>query len=225
VRRRAGGNRLTFTFTVFVVLKQTHYETAREAALKRARAGFCAERLKSLGVAFGEGGMLELPCLCWTFGLDSETLLPRLLPQEQTLSVTWQILVLDYLAAPVPPPVEQMLSFADFTQARAYARPFQGRVLHRLSATIGRRKSEFIAAAERCAGVRLEVRSGSSVRYRFRFFPRFELDVVRHEGDDDLLPACNVLFPDNMLSLFTMEDAIVAAERLVAGLRGKTPVE
>jgi hypothetical protein len=34
-----------------------------------------------------------------------------------------------------------------------------------------------------------------------------------------------VLLPDNVLSVFTLEDGIVAAERLVAAMEGKTPAE
>ena len=46
---------------------------------------------------------------------------------------------------------------------------------------------------------------------------------MRSEADEDFPAACNVLFSDNTLDIFSMEDGIVAAERLVSALEGGTP--
>ncbi len=46
---------------------------------------------------------------------------------------------------------------------------------------------------------------------------------MRSEADEDFPASCNVLLSDNVLTLFSLEDGIVAAERLVSALEGKTP--
>ena len=201
--------------------RQDHYEVARRAAQKRLRECLDRWRLEWLGVRVNEGGSMELPCLCWTFGLDQDSLTPRLLPDGAELSIIWQILTLDYLCAPVSPAPARMLSFADFAEARLYAKPFEGRVLRRLDATVGRECESFDAAARRCGGL---LQAQEPMRYRFPYFPRFHLEIVRHSGDGDFPAACNMLFPDNMLSLFSVEDGIVAAELLVSALSGKGPL-
>ena len=203
-------------------LRQRSRELAREAAGKRLRQCWDPTRLHGLGALLKDGGRLELPCLHWRFGLDEDSLAPRLLPTGAELSVLWQVLVLDYLCAPVPHPPGRMVSFADFAEARTYAGPFECRVLRRLSATVGRGKDGFIRAAQRCGGTCLYQ---EPLRYAFRFFPRLEIEVVCHASDDEFPASCNVLFPDNAPSLFSMEDVIVAAEMLVATLGGKSPTD
>jgi hypothetical protein len=93
-------------------------------------------------------------------------------------------------------------------------------VNRRLSHTVGRERDAFIRAAERLGAA---IGEDDPVRCMFRFFPLLEFQVVRHEGDEDFPPACKVLFPDNLLSLVTMEDGIVAADTLVSALEGKSP--
>jgi len=202
--------------------EQDHYELAREAARRRLRECLDRWRLEWLGVRLTEGGHMELPCLCWTFGLEEGSLTPRLLPEGREPSIIWQILALHYLCASVSSPPARMLSLADFAEARLYAKPFEGRVLRRLDSMVGRDPDGFAAAAERCGGLR---QADEPLRYRFRFFPRLDLEIVRHAGDDDFPAACNVLFPDNMLAIFSVEDGIVAAELLVSALKGKTPAD
>jgi len=178
--------------------------------------------LQELGVKVGEGGFMELPCLRWTFGFDEESLLLHLLPHGQEISIVWQILALDYLCAPPSSPLGQMLSFADFSEARTYAGPFENRVLRRLSETVGRDRAQFMACAARCGGVQV---SRDPLCYDFRVFPRFQLQVVRHPGDEDFPAVCNLLFPRNTLSMFSVEDAVVAAEMLVSTLQGRGPLD
>ena len=101
-------------------------------------------------------------------------------------------------------------------------RAFEGRVIARLSRTVGRDEAEFVRAAQRCLGTR---GSGRPLSYLFRFFPILELQAVRHEGDEDLPPSCNVLFPDNAPHLLSSESMIVAAERFVSALQGRTPCD
>ncbi|MHC5034746.1 MAG: DUF3786 domain-containing protein [Planctomycetota bacterium] len=201
--------------------KQDHYELARDAALRRLRERIDAERLSLLGARLSEdGSAVVLPSLCWEFEVQLAPFAMYLLPEREDVSVTWQILALDYLGAENPAPPRRFVSFADFAEGRGYLPAFDSRVNRRLSHTVGRERESFIKAAERLGTA---VGEGDPMRGMFRFFPLVEFQVVRYEGDEDFPPACKVLFSDNLLSIFSMEDGIVAAERLASALEGKTP--
>lgn len=206
----------------FRSVRRRPWEIARQAAIERLRANWDRERLMALGAEFQECGGLELPCLSWRLALDEESLTPRVLPEGCEAGAFWQVLTLDYLCAPDLRGPVRMVSFADMADARTYAKPFQGRVLRRLEATAARDEATLIEAAERCGGVRGGVQP---LQYVFRFFPRFELHVVHHPGDDEFPAACNVLFPHTTPLLFSIEDAVVAAEKLVACLNGRSPLD
>ncbi|MHC4480859.1 MAG: DUF3786 domain-containing protein [Planctomycetota bacterium] len=201
--------------------EQGHYELARDAALKRLRRGLDAERIAALGGRpQEESGAVVLPSLCWEIEVRTDPFVMRLLPEGGELSVVWQILVLNYLCAREPAPPSRFLSFADFAEGRGYLRAFESRVCARLSNTVGRDRQAFVRAAERLGASPV---GGDPLRCIFRFFPLLEFLVVRYEADEDFPVSCNVLLADNLLSVVTMEDGIVAAERLVSALEGKRP--
>ncbi len=196
------------------------YEGALELAIEQLRRGFDPERLAALGAELTEEGGMELACLCWRLAIRLDPFSMVLLPEGREVGVVWQILALDYLSGePVGPPT-RFLSFADFPEVRGYLRPFEARVTEALNRGVGRSEAEFVAAAERCLGTR---GSGRPLSYLFRFFPRFEIQVVRHEGDEDFPPACNVLFPDNALRLLSAESLTVVGGKLVSALQGGDP--
>lgn len=199
---------------------QDHYELARDAAIERLRQRFDPDRLARLGAELRQEGAIELPTLCWRFAIGLEPFSMVLLPGDGQVSIVWQILALDYLGGEPAGGPARFLSFAEFPQVRSYLKAFEGRVTGRLSRGVGGQEETFVRAAERCLGAR---GSGSPLSYLFRLFPRFELQVVRHEGDGDFPPSCNVLFPDNALRVLSAESVIVAAERLVSSLEGKSP--
>jgi len=198
---------------------QDHYEIARNAGVDRLRAGFDTRRLEQLGAAL-IGDSIGLDVLCWQFRLTLEPFSMVLLPGGQEVSIVWQILVLDYLSGHPGSSPGRFVSFADFPDARGYLPTFDKRVIQRLSFGVARNPEEFVRRAEQCAGAR-----GSDVplTYLFRLFPKLELQVIRHEGDEDLPPSCNILFPDNALDLLTAECMVAAAERLASALEGKGP--
>ena len=206
----------------FRLKAQKPYEIARLAAVQQLRDNWERTRLQGLGVEFGEGGRMALPCLCWTFELDEESLVVRLAPEGREVSVTWQVLTLNYLCGPAFLPPGRMISFADFPEGRTYIKTFQGRVLQRLATTAARDEDDFIRAAERLGGVEL---GREPLHYMFRFFPCFEIQVLRHRADEEFPTSCNVLFPENAPLLFSIEDAIVAAEKLISSLKGKSPLD
>ena len=167
------------------------------------------------------GATVALPVLCWRLEVCLEPYAMRVLPDGREAGITWQILALNYLGARQPAPPRGLRSLADFAEGRGYEKAFEGRVIGRLSRTAGRDRESLARAAERLGAVPT---GHDPMRCMFRFFPLLEFQVSRYEGDEDFPASCSVLFSDNLLSLFSMEDGIVAAERLVAALEGKTPV-
>lgn len=201
--------------------KQDHYEIARDAALQKLTADLDAARLEALGARLDpETGAIVLPTLCWQIEVQPEPFAMCLLPGREPVAISWQIIALNYLAAPHPQPPHGFVSFADIPEGRSYLSAFDGRVCQRLSHTAGREAAAFEEAARRLGA---EPIAGKTTRCIFRVFPLFELEVVRSEADEDFPASCNVLLPDNALALFSLEDGIVAAERLVSALEGKTP--
>ncbi len=202
--------------------RQDHYEIARRAGIEKLKQRLEPDRLKRLGAALAEDGTIQIASLCWSFALRQEPFSMVLLPDRRPAGSVWQILALDYLSAEPPRPPARFVSFADLPEGRGYQRAFDGRVTARLSRGVGSNVEAFVEAAERCGGSR---GSESPMSYLFRFFPRFELQVMRHEGDEDFPPSCTVLFPDNALEMLSAECVVVAAEKLVASLEGKIPCD
>ena len=202
--------------------RQDHYDVARDKALAELKEHYDTERLSLLGADVTAEGTLELSSLGWRLGVSLEPFSMVLRPGGEPCSIVWQILVLNYLCAAPPRTPERFLSFADFKEGRTYLKVFDARVTKRLSRKVGRDAGEFRRAAQRNAGT---LGGKRPLNYVFRFFPRFELQVVWHEGDEDFPPSCNVLFPENALEILTTEVIIVAAERLVSSLEGKRPCD
>jgi hypothetical protein len=200
---------------------QDHYEVARARAVQRLAGRLGAERLAALGVtASADEPVLILPCLAWEFAVSTATWQVSLLPDGAAVSTLYELLALNYLGAEDPRPPHSFLSFADIAEGRGYQNAFDSRVIRRLTGGVGGDRQTLVEAVERLRGVP----GGSEPLYcLFRFFPLVEFQVVRYAGEGDLPASCNVLLPDNLLSVFSMEDGIVAAERLISALEGRTP--
>lgn len=201
--------------------KQDHYEVARDAALGKLAADLDAARLDALGARFDPDSVtIALPALCWQLLVRPDPYEMCLLPDREPVQISWQIIALNYLAARQPQAPHGFRSFADFVEGRSYLSAYDARVCRRLSEGAGREQAGFVAAARRLGA---EPVVGEATRCVFRLFPLFELEVVRSEADEDFPASCNVLLADNTLKLFSLEDGIVAAERLVSALEGRTP--
>ncbi len=95
--------------------KQDHYEIARDAALQKLRDDLDAARLETLGARRDpETGRIVLPTLCWEIEVLPEPFEMCLLPDREPVAISWQIIALNYLAAPQPQPPHGFVSFADF---------------------------------------------------------------------------------------------------------------
>lgn len=198
-----------------------HYRIARDRVLAKLKRSFHPGRLRKLGAGVTGPSSVELPCLAWRFAFVMEPYSAAVLPEGRDLSMKWQILSLEYLGAPAPSAPGAFVSFAHFPETRTYKPTFDGRVLARLSKGVGRERDRFVQSAERCGGILGE--ESNPCTYFFKVFPRFEVQIARHEADEEFPAACNVLFPDNALDILSPESVVVAAEVLVASLEGKGP--
>ncbi|MGD2175120.1 MAG: DUF3786 domain-containing protein [Candidatus Brocadiaceae bacterium] len=202
--------------------EQDHYSIARQKALERVKERWDPGRLRKLGAKPSDDALsAELPLLNWRVDVRPEPYRISVLPEGDEPGIVWQILTLDYLGAEEVLAPSGFVSFADFVEGRGYQRAFEGRVNRRLTSTAGRDRDAFVEAVERLGGAVVE---GDPVRCILRFFPLLEFQVTRHDADEDFPASCTVLLPDNALRLFSLEDTIVAAEKLVSALEGKTPV-
>ncbi len=194
------------------------YLIARDTKLARLKEDFDIKRLKSLGADIESEVEFFLPVLGHRCRIRLDPFHICKSPSESDISVTTQVLMLDYLTAANPRRPRSFISFADFPEARGYLKPYNGRVLQRLTYTAGATENKFTEAAEKAGGVN----AGSKPqRFMFRFFPLFEIQAVRYEADEDFPHSCNMLFSDNALHVLSVESLIVCAEKLVSVMQGK----
>lgn len=196
------------------------YLIARDKQLAELEENIDLDRFRTLGATVLNDTTFTLPLLRWECRLELEPFSLTVMPEKRDLELTCQILLLDYLSAKAPRRPTKLISFAEFPEARGYQKPYQGRVIQRLTHTAGTTAKSFSEASERTGG---EQAGNNPDRFFFRFFPLFELQLVRHEADEDFPHSCNLLFSDNALTLLSVESMIVCAEKLVSIMQGKTP--
>jgi len=133
----------------------------------------------------------------------------------------WRILVLHYLAVRDRFEVCQPeVTFASLPDGRVYARVYEGRVIRRLCATVGRNASALRAAAAALSGEERPGPGGSLV-FDLPIFPRLTFRLTWYPGDEELSPSAALLMPRNILSFLHVEDAVVLSECLVARMGGQ----
>jgi hypothetical protein len=161
----------------------------------------------------------------WHLPVLDDTLAVDLLARQVTTSAGvevgphWRILALHYLAvAARPEPCEPEVTFADLPTARSYAGVYQGRVIARLCATVGRSAGTLRPAAESLGGQAVD---GGDLAFDFAVFPRLTLRLIWHAPDAEFPPSGSMLLPPNIESYFCSEDIVVLSERLVSRLCGR----
>ena len=133
--------------------------------------------------------------------------------------VAWRILALHYLLADVPVShTGRLISFEQIPEARGYARPYNGRVIGRFCATVGRER-ESISSAVVAIGAKLV--TGGDLAARIEVFPHVSVTIIWYAGDDEFPPGASFLYEDTITKLLPVEDIVVTAERLVSRLSGK----
>ncbi|NUQ61227.1 MAG: DUF3786 domain-containing protein [Pirellulales bacterium] len=130
----------------------------------------------------------------------------------------WSVLSLHYLAVVArPEPRDPEITFADLPSGRTYAGVYQGRVVRRLCAKVGRNADTLDKACKSLGG---QPAAGGDLAYEFQAFPRVSLRLLWHAADDEFPPSATLLLPGNIAEFFCVEDIVVLSEALVSRLGG-----
>jgi hypothetical protein len=101
------------------------------------------------------------------------------------------LLVYYFLQSDGAPPAGNWVSFADLPEGRVYSTAFQGYTGDELAKTFRMDKDAFCATCQNAGGSPV---SFGDAAYRFSAFPRMDLLVVYHLGDEDFPSTCKLLF-------------------------------
>jgi hypothetical protein len=195
---------------------QENYRVAVEKAVE-ALARQTPDQLAWLG-AVERDGLWRVAVLEDTLAIDPAT--GRVTTSAgSVVQITWQVLVLHYLAVAVrPEPQAPEVSFADLPSGRGYAGVYDKRVIKRLCGTAGRNLDTLRRAAKSLGGRPAE---GGDAAFRFDVFPRLPVQLIWHASDEEFPPSATVLLPGNAEEWFCTEDIVVLCESLVARLSGR----
>ena len=174
------------------------------------------DKLRSLG-ADRQSDTIRVPALnrCLVVDLNSREVLVDGIGKARP---AWAILAVHYLAADDVSSDAREVAFAHFADGRGYVGVFEKRIVRRFLATTGRSAERF---AEMAALLGAQSIPGSGARYRFEVLPRVPIVIVRHEGDDELVPGASVIFRADIGHLLPVEDRVVSTELLLYSLLGK----
>jgi hypothetical protein len=101
------------------------------------------------------------------------------------------LLIYYFLHSDGTPPAGNWVSFADLPEGRVYSTAFQGYTGDELSKTFRMNMDAFCAACQNAGGSPV---SFGDAAYRFSAFPRMDLLIVYHLGDEDFPSTCKLLF-------------------------------
>ena len=168
--------------------------------------------------ARASGELWTIEVLGQTLIVDTQTGSVRT-PEGLDVKETWQILVLHYLAIGYQPHFGKPdRTFADFPDALAYSKVYQGRVIERFCYTAGRDLATLTEAASKFGGRETD---GGDKAFEFLVFPRLTIKLIWYAPDDEFPPSATILLPGNILGALSIEDIVVLSEQLVATLGGK----
>lgn len=204
--------------------RQNNYQVALEKAWDELEGRPSADlvRLGATEVA-GRRGCWRLPVLDALFEVDIAQRRMGLAGEgggSCEVSVAWRILALHYLLAGVPVPAPTgLVSFEEIPEARGYGAPYRSRVVERFCHTVGKTRETFLEAARAFGGQEV---SGGDCAVRLMVFPRVAITIIWYAGDEDFGPGASFLYEDVVHLVLVTEDIVVASERLVSRLCGKS---
>jgi hypothetical protein len=182
-----------------------------------------AERTGASILELGQGrGELHLPFLGSPIVLTYPDFQASLASTGERLAAFKHALLLYYcLQSDGALPAEKWISFADLPDGRIYATAFQGSTGELLSKTFLLDLSAFHTACQKAEGE--PVRLGEAA-YRFQAFPRMELLVVYHLGDEDFPSACTLLFDASASHYLTAEACAILGSMLTQKILRNKPL-
>lgn len=101
------------------------------------------------------------------------------------------LLLYYFLQSDGAPSAEKWISFADLPDGRIYSSAFQGYTGDLLAKTFLLDLNVFHTSCQKADGVLVAF---GDAAYRFSAFPRMDLLIVYHLGDEDFPSTCNLLF-------------------------------
>lgn len=110
------------------------------------------------------------------------------------------------------PPAENWISFADLPEGRVYSTAFQGYTGDELAKTFRMDMDAFCAACQNAGGSPV---SFGDAAYRFSAFPRMNLLVVYHLGDEDFPSTCKLLFDASASHYLPAEACAILGSMLI----------
>ena len=111
----------------------------------------------------------------------------------------------------------QWKTFREMPWGEMYIKPFTGRALTRAAFTFGTRLDDFRAACEKMGATRVD---HGDAGYQFDLIGNYKMQILVWEGDEEFPPNAQILYSDNFADGFTAEDRVVAADILIAAIKG-----
>lgn len=128
----------------------------------------------------------------------------------------FDILVLHYLVGcQAAGPGGDLVLFRQLRGGEAFNDAFHRRVNDRLAKEFGGEPRELVSAGVTLRGT---VGSKGSASVNLWLFPKVPVTVIVWQGDDEVPPACTLLFDRSIGDIFPTEDVTVAASFLVEKL-------
>ncbi|WP_227766264.1 DUF3786 domain-containing protein [Zhaonella formicivorans] len=127
-----------------------------------------------------------------------------------------RILTLHYLNTAFHVPLTgRLVSFKELPGAYIYYEPFSKRAIKPLVQSFGNVPGSLTSAAKMFKGIPAAFKDESVVLYSFPMVP---ITLVIHWGDEEFLPAGNILFDASVSNYLTVEDCAVLAGLVVRNL-------
>ena len=102
-----------------------------------------------------------------------------------------------------------------------YLRQFDGRCIKRLAFSYGNRVKDFQAIMEHIKTTPVKY---GDIAYEVEIFPKYKIQMILWEGDDEFPPSSQILFSDNFPVSFQAEDMAVMGDVIIGSLKSFLPI-
>ena len=143
----------------------------------------------------------------------------RLIEREHASLVHVEcVLILHHLVASDGAPITgRPVGFAQIPGAAGYLSPFRARILGRLASLFGGDPASFDRVASLVQG---EPQPVAPHAFSFRPFPRVPVTLILWPDDGEFGPDAQITFDSSVSSHLSIEDVVVACDRLLSRLAG-----